>query len=60
MLCRQPELRYYGVADQPIMHIYLTRTTSSADDEAAGANAWEYCVGITIGEKDGTFSSMFE
>jgi len=23
---------------------------------AAGANGWEYCVGITIGEKDGTFS----
>src|SRR5882757_4873925 len=54
------QLRHYGVADQPIMHIYLTRATSSADDEAAGANAWEYCVGITIGEKDGTFSSMFE
>src|SRR5882757_2055970 len=54
------QLRHYGVADQPVMHIYLTLASSSADDEAAGANGREYGVGITIGEKDGTFSSMFE
>src|SRR5271163_1571356 len=54
------QLGHNGVADQPIMHIYLTFSSSSADDEAAGADGWEYRIGITIGEKDGAFSGMFE
>ena len=54
------QLRHYGVADQPTVHIYLTLASSSADNDAAGANGWEYCVGITIGEKHRTFSSTLE
>jgi len=42
------------------MHIHLTRASSSTDAEATGANRWEYSVGITIVEKDSTFSGMFE
>jgi hypothetical protein len=54
------QLRHHGVADHLIVHIYLTLAPSSADDEAAGANGWEYGVRITIGEKDGTLSGMLE
>ena len=39
------QLRHYGVADQPTVHIYLTLASSSADNDAAGANGWEYGVG---------------
>jgi hypothetical protein len=42
------------------MPVYLTLTSSSSDDEAAGANGWEYCVGIAMCEKDGTFTGMLE
>ena len=54
------QLRHYGVADRPIMHIHLTLASGAADDEAAGADGWEYGVRITIGEKDGTLSRMLE
>ena len=39
------------------MHIYLAHPPSSADDEAAGADGWEYREGIALREKDGTFSN---
>jgi hypothetical protein len=42
------------------MYIYLTLASSPTDEEAACANGWEYGVGITIGEEDGTFSGMLE
>jgi hypothetical protein len=42
------------------MYIHPALASSSADDEAAGAYGWEYCVGITIIEKDGTLPGMFK
>ena len=42
------------------MHIDLALASSSADDEAAGANSRKYRIGIAIGEKDGTFPGMLE
>src|SRR5579863_549751 len=54
------QLRHDSVADHLIVHIYLTLAPSSADDEATGANGWEYGVRIAIGEKDGALSGMLE
>src|ERR1700733_4627974 len=56
----EAQLRHHGGADYLILHIYPTAPSSTADDEASGANGGEYCVGIAIVEKYGAFAGVLE
>jgi len=53
------QLRHYGVADEPIMHIHLNPRLE-LHRRRGTRQSLEYSVGITIVEKDSTFSGMFE
>ena len=56
----EAQLRHHGGADHLIIYIYPTAPSSTADDEASGANGGEYCVGITVVEKYGAFAGVLE
>jgi hypothetical protein len=54
------QLCHQRVADEPVMHIHVTLTARTADNQASRAYSWEDGVRIAIIEEYGAFSRMLE